>query len=170
MTLSKKARGLGMTNPGDPPAAPTLAFVARLDVEVGPPVEVGRTDAGLRRLIPILGGRVEGSGMQGRVLPGGADFQRVRDDGVAELDARYVLQLDDGSAVYVVNRALRRAPPEVTARLLRGEPVDPALVYFRSSPRFEVAAGPWRWLMENVFVGTGVRRPDRVELALWRVM
>ena len=88
---------------------------------------------------------------------------------MAELDARYVLELDDGTKVFVTNRAMRRASLEVTEKLVRGEPVDPALVYFRCLPRFEVAAGRWRWLAESLFVGTGVRRPDRVEMAFYRV-
>lgn len=149
--------------------APDLELVVRLTVAVGPPQEVGDTGAGRRRVIPILGGELHGPLLKGRVLPGGADFQLVRPDHVAELDARYVLALADGTAVYVTNRALRRASAEVTAQLMRGEPVDPALVYFRCQPRFEVAEGPWRWLAQSVFVGTGVRRPDAVEMAFYRV-
>jgi hypothetical protein len=86
-----------------------------------------------------------------------------------ELTARYVLALDDGTQLYVVNRALRRASPAVTQQLLRGEVVDPSLVYFRCTPRFEAPPGPWRWLMEHVFVGTGIRRPDCVEMDFYRV-
>lgn len=148
---------------------PTLELLAHLTVEVGEPIEVGATAGGLRRVIPITGGTVYGPTLSGRVLAGGADYQQVRPEGVAELDARYVLQLDDGTRVFVVNRALRRASPEVTARLLRGEPVDPALVYFRCSPRFEAPAGRWRWLMDSIFVGTGVRRPYHVEMRFYRV-
>ena len=94
----------------------------------------------------------------------------MRADSVAELDARYVIRLDDGTPVYVTNRALRRATPEVTERLIRGETVDPALVYFRCAPSFEVQDGPWRWLAENLFVGTGLRRPDSVEMAFFQVL
>ncbi len=148
---------------------PTLEHVADLTVQVAAPIEIGDTGAGLRRLIPITGGTLSGPRIAGKVLAGGADFQRVSPDGVADLDARYAIELTDGTRVFVVNRAMRRAPPEVTARLVRGEPVDPALVYFRCAPSFEVAPGPWRWLAENVFVGTGARRPDCVELAIFRV-
>jgi hypothetical protein len=112
---------------------------------------------------------VLGPRLKGKVLPAGADFQLVRPDSVAELDARYVLALDDGTTVYVTNRALRRASPEVTERLMRGEPVDPADVYFRCAPSFEVQEGPWRWLAQSMFVGTGVRRPDCVEMAFFRL-
>lgn len=148
---------------------PTLELVARLRVRVATPLEVGPVGAGRRRVIPIVGGEVLGPRLKGLVEAGGADFQLVRPDSVAELDARYVLRLDDGTAVYVTNRALRRASPEITERLSRGEAVDPSLVYFRCSPSFEVQDGPWRWLAENMFIGTGVRKPDSVEMAFFLV-
>lgn len=150
--------------------APLLEHVADLRVEVDRPIEVGDTGAGFRRLIAILGGTLEGPRLRGRVLPGGADFQLVRSATVAELDARYALELDDGRRIYVTNRALRRAPAEVTARLVRGEPVDPSLVYFRCAPSFEVADESLRWLAESVFVGTGARHPDRVEMSFFRLL
>ena len=55
------------------------------------------------------------------------------------------------------------------ARLAAGEVVDPSLYYFRTTPRFQVQDGPHRWLAENVFVGRGNRRPDGVELEIFRV-
>lgn len=135
---------------------------------------LGATGRGRRRVIPITGGTVDGPevdgvAMRGRVLPGGADYQVVVSDTTAELDARYLLELEGGQRIYVVNRALRRASAEVTARLVRGEPVDPSLVYFRCTPSFEVADPRLQWLTESLFVGTGVRRPDRVELSIYRV-
>jgi hypothetical protein len=97
-------------------------------VQVGAPIEIGGTPGGCRRVIPIIGGTVSGPGLQGRVLAAGADFQLVHPaNGTARLDARYVLALDDGTHVFVVNRALRRSSPEVTERLMRGVAVDPAL-------------------------------------------
>jgi hypothetical protein len=151
-------------------ARPSLELLAELTVNVAEPIEIGDTPGGSRRVIPITGGTVSGPGLRGRVLAAGADFQIVHPaDGTAWLDARYVLALDDGTHVFVVNRALRRASPEVTARLMRGEAADPSQVYFRCQPQFETPAGPWRWLMEHVFVGTGVRRPDCVEMAFYRL-
>jgi hypothetical protein len=57
----------------DAPEPPRLRHVASLQVDVGPPLEIGETPAGLRRIIPITGGRVSGPLFSGRVLPGGAD-------------------------------------------------------------------------------------------------
>ncbi|MGZ5179844.1 MAG: DUF3237 domain-containing protein [Ramlibacter sp.] len=143
---------------------PQLEFFAELAVEVGPPVEVGRTLRGLRRMVPITGGQVRGNGWTARVLPGGADWQLVVGDTLAELQAHYVLETDGGDRIYVRNQAIRHAPAEVTARLLRGEPVDPAQVYFRCMPALETAAPALAWVNERLFVGSGVRRPQQVEM------
>lgn len=150
-------------------AAPTLEFFAELSVNVGVPQEVGHTVHGQRRLIPILGGQARGHGWTARVLPGGADYQLIVSLRLAELDARYVLETDAGDLIYVQNRALRAAEPEITARLLRGDPVDPALVYFRCSPSFETASPALGWIAERLFIGSGVRRPDRVEMQFFTV-
>ena len=150
--------------------APALKRFADLTVEVGTPVEVGAVGHGSRRVIPILGGRCAGDGWSARVLPGGADFQLIVNERMARLEARYVLELDGGERIYVQNDALRTAAPEVMARLLRGEPVDPALVYFRCVPRFETGAPALAWIMERVFVGVGLRRPDAVVMRFFEVL
>lgn len=144
-------------------------FVAEVEAAVGPPVVVGPGPAGERRIVPILGGRVSGPRLSGEVLPGGADFQLVRADGVAEIEARYALRLDDGALVYVVNRGLRHAAEEDMAKLLRGEPVPPERVYFRTAPVFETAAPAHAWLRRSLFVGVGERFPDAVRVRVFAV-
>lgn len=151
-------------------APPTLQFFADVSVQVDKPIEVGQTGRGLRRLIPILGGDAVGDGWRARVLPGGADFQLVVSDTLAELDARYMLETDGGDRIFVVNNAVRSGPPELMARLVRGEPVDPALIYFRCVPRFETASASLRWITERMFLGTGARHPDRVVMKFFQVM
>lgn len=153
-------------------ATPPLEPVAELTVTVGQPVEAGAVTGaetrGQRRIIPITGGSVRGC-LTGRVLAGGADFQMIVSPTMAVLDARYVLALDSGEHVYVQNHALRRGSAEAIASLARGEPVDPAAIYFRCAPRFEVSSPALGWLTESLFIGTGARFPDRVELAIFRV-
>lgn len=148
---------------------PQLQFFAELAVQVGTPIEVGRTPRGLRRMIPITGGQARGEGWTARVLPGGADYQLVVGDTLAELQAHYVLETDAGDLVYVRNQAIRHAPPEVTARLVRGEPVDPALVYFRCLPTLETASAALGWVNTRLFVGSGVRRPQQVEMQFFQL-
>jgi len=151
-------------------AAPGLAPLCELEVEVGAALDVGILPQGRRRIVPITGGVVRGR-LQGRVLAGGADVQSVHGGGcVAHLDARYLIQLDDGTLVHVHNRALRVTDADNGARLLRGEAVDPAAVYFRCQPTLEASAPAWRWLGERQFIGTGVREPARVRLAFFEVL
>jgi hypothetical protein len=154
----------------DPLAPPTLARFADLEVEVGAPIEVGAVGGGLRRLIPIVGGRCRGRDFTARVLPGGADFQLVTSETMARLEARYVLETDAGDRIYVHNDAIRTATAAVMARLMRGEPVDPADVYFRCVPRFEASAQALSWIAERLFVGVGVRRPSTVEMRFFEVL
>jgi hypothetical protein len=148
---------------------PTLRNVCDIDVSVGPIRDLGPTPHGRSRNIPILGGSVKGERLEGEVMPGGADWQYVRTDGVLELEARYSIKTKDGAEIAVINRGMRRAPPEIMDRLSRGEIVDPALVYFRTAPVFEAPAGPHQWLNESVFVGTAARFPDRVQIRIFEV-
>ena len=149
--------------------APGLVFAFELRVQVGAPMELGQVPGGRRRIVPILGGTFEGPDLRGTILPGGADWQIVRADGVAQLEARYTLETDDGALVYVHNLGLRHGPPEVLARLAAGEAVDPSLYYMRTTPAFETGAERYRWLNKLVCVATGARRKDAVELDVYEV-
>ncbi len=155
-----------------PLSAPHLEPIARLVVQVGQPVEAGvvhsATLQGKRRIIPITGGSVTGL-LTGRVLEGGADFQIIVSDTMAVLDARYILELEGGARVYVQNHALRRGSAENIAKLARGEVVDPAAIYFRCAPSFEVSDPSLTWLTDSLFIGVGARYPDRVEMQFFRV-
>jgi hypothetical protein len=153
---------------------PDLRHVADLIVSVGEPIEIGRVAAGLnsgnvRRVIPIRGGEVRGPRLRGRVLPGGADYQSIREDGLTDLHARYLIETEDATRIYVENSGIRRGPPELMEKLARGEIVDPALIYFRSAPRFETASPGYEWLMRSLFLCSGARYPDRVEMRFFEV-
>ena len=147
-------------------APPILEHIADLVAWVAPPTVI----SGSRRVIGITGGEVRGPKIRGKVLPGGADFQVIRPDSTTELEARYILQTDSGKLIFVVNTGYRHGPPEAMERLQRGEMVDPTLIYFRCTPRFETDAPEYQWLTKHVFVGTAARHPDRVEIAFYQVL
>jgi Protein of unknown function (DUF3237) len=149
---------------------PELRFAFEIEVEVSSPLDLGVTQAGHRRIVPIAGGLVSGPKLQGRVLPVGADWQILRPDGTADLDARYTIQADDGALIYVVNCGVRHGPADVLARLNRGERVDPASYYFRSSASFETSAPQHAWLTRAVVVGVGERYPDKVAIRFWELL
>jgi len=148
---------------------PRLTFAMELHVKVGAPLEVGAVPRGRRRIVPIEGGTFEGPALRGTVLPGGADWQIVRADGLAELDTRYTLKTEAGDVIYIQNAGIRHAPPDITRRLLAGQDVDPSLVYFRTVPTFETQAPHLEWLTRAIFVGTGERHPNDVVVRVWKV-
>ena len=150
-------------------SAPELEYLTHLEILVGTPVEVGQTHAGLRRMIPILGGSATGPELTGTILPGGADFQVLRSETVTYLDARYVIESDTGERVFVTNLAYRTGSAEDVAALVRGEQVPAERIYFRCAPRFEVSGAELSWLESTVVIGSGRREPDRVVIDLWSV-
>ena len=138
-------------------------------IELAPPQELGDGPQGRRRIIGITGGRFQGPRLSGRVLAGGADWQVIRADGVADLDARYTLQTDDGALIYVRNHGYRHGPPEVIRKLSAGEAVDPALYYMRTTPLFETGVEKYSWLNRLICIATGARRASAVELDIFEV-
>jgi hypothetical protein len=146
-----------------------LQALFKADIELAPAQELGAGPLGRRRIIAITGGRFFGERLSGRVLPGGADWQVIRADGVAELDARYTLETADGALVYVRNRGFRHGPAEVLKRLAAGENIDPARYYMRTTPLFETGDERYAWLNRIVCVASGARRPAAVELEVYEV-
>ena len=148
---------------------PSLRFLYTSRIEVEPPLLVGHSPYGERRIINIKGGAFNGPRLSGRVLPGGADWQIIRDDGVAELEARYTLKTYDDALIYVYNRGLRRGSKEVMERLASGDEVDPSKYYFRTTPIFETGAPEYTWLNGLVTIATGERRPGEVIITVYEV-
>ena len=148
---------------------PLLSLECTIIVTLGTPIEMGIVPGGRRRFIPITGGTVSGARLQGVVLPGGGDWQTIGDDGTTEIHARYALRASDGTVVEIDNPGVRVASPEIIARLTAGEDLDPALYYFRTTPKFSLPVGKHDWLRRNIFVAVGIRHPATVEVQIFKV-
>ena len=133
-------------------------------------MNLGATPYGERRIIDILGGTVSGPRLNGRVLPGGADWQIIRADGAADIQARYTIETDTGGKILVSSEGLRHGPPDVIAALARGEAVDPALYYFRTLMRFETADPQAAWLNRILAIARGKREARSVRLDVHEVL
>ena len=150
--------------------APELKFVCEVRAELAPPLEKGETEGTRWRIIPIVGGVVEGERISGRILNLGADWQTVYQGGYAELDTRYAIETHDGALIDVRNFGFRHAPPEIMARLMAGETIDPALYYLRTQPRLHTGDPRYAWVNRTVFVGTGERLATAVRLGFFEVL
>jgi hypothetical protein len=152
--------------------APQLAtkYVFTLTVRIGEVTSAGETGHGVRRIIPILGGEVRGAEVNGKICAFGADFQIIRPNELIELEAKYAFETDDGAVVYVENTGIRFGPVDLLQKLKRGEPVDPGLIYFRTVPKFETGSDKYRWLMQNLFIGSAARHADHVVIDVHQVL
>jgi hypothetical protein len=135
--------------------APGLRPLCEIRAELGAPIEKGGGPGGRWRIIPIIGGTVEGERLS---------------EGYAELDTRYLIETHDGVMIDIRNFGLRHGPPEVLAQLSAGEPVDPALYYMRTSPRFQTGDPRYNWLNRTMFIGTGERMPSAVRINIFEVL
>ncbi|MCY1157343.1 MAG: hypothetical protein MOP51_363 [Citricoccus sp.] len=129
-----------------PVTAPTTRLALRAIVDIADSVDLGTSPWGHRYMVPITGGRfagpgLDGEGIEGVVLPGGADRQLERDNGIKDLEAIYELETADGAILSVVN-------------LVISDPRDQGQPYRRSTVTITAPEGRYGWLNEKKFVGT----------------
>jgi hypothetical protein len=142
-------------------------FVYESKVTIDPArISIEKSKYGGRNIIWITGGTFKGPNIEGTIIPGGADWQLVRPDGVTELDARYTLKTNDGVIIYVNNRVLSRRDPT---------PEDPAGQYRRCVLSFEAPLGSkYEWLNKSVFLGTltpaTTEKEAAVIIRVWRLL
>ncbi len=143
---------------------PSLEYVMTVNAMIEPLIVMGKTPSGERRVAPIIGGTFEGPSLKGSIMPGGEDWQLVRDDGTMHLDARYWMRAEDGTIIRVHNSVLILLPEK------QGEAKLP---YARSTVKLEAPIGKHDWLNKAVFVGTleadFKQRPATVTLQFYRV-
>lgn len=150
--------------------APQFEFLMRIAADVGELVTMGGGPLGERRMVAITGGTCEGPALRGAIVPGGADWQIVRADGVLDIDARYAIRTEAGALVRVVSQGYRHGPPEVLAALGRGEEVPADRYFFRTVMRFETGAPALDWLNRTIAVASAQRQARRVLLEAWRLL
>lgn len=143
-----------------------LAFEVRVDVD--PPIRVGGTAGEALFFVPITGGTVDGPRFRGRVLPGGGDWFVDRDS-IVELDARYLIEHEDGTVVNVHNRGFWHADAATTARLDALEDVDEREYYYRTSPRFTTDSPEHAWLARTIFVGMARQEGETICIRFFSV-
>jgi hypothetical protein len=160
MIAAMAAKAAPATDAGNfEPPKPRLEYMARFSVDLIAPIwELGRTtDLGKHRIIPITGGKFEGPMLKGEILNNGVDWQVVTADGMAIIDTRYLLKMDDGSLAYLQTRGVRYGPPDVMAEVAKGNAVDPNNYYFRLYMSFETSSEKYAWLNRSMAIGFAMR-------------
>lgn len=129
-------------------------YLCSLVVELGEVQEIGSGPHGMRRIVPLTGGKIEGPKIKGEVLPFGADWVLIRPDGVFQLDVRATIRTDDDELVYATY----------------GGVVDSSRDYFRTIHTFETGAEKYSWLNKIVCVGIGKRVNGEVEYEIYQIL
>lgn len=151
------------------PTPPSLEFAFNIIAQIDKPRSAGQGPKGERLHIPITGGTISGPKLNGKILPGGSDWPLILPDGQSQIEAHYTIETDDGTLIYVVNKAMRISSPEVTQRLRAGEKVPPSQYYMRGAPVFDAPDGPHAWLRERIFICTIEPHGDHVSIDVFAV-
>ena len=126
-----------------------------LDVDSAGAAQIGQTPDGQRNIAPIIGGAFEGARLRGTVLPGGADWVRLRADGVMVIDVRLTLQTHDGVLIYLAYEGRFIGAAGALAALARGQALDPDSYSLVTVAKFECGEPRYAWLNNVIAVGTG---------------
>ncbi len=151
------------------PNEPQLEFLYEISAYLESPIAIGENPHGNRQIAPVAGGSFEGPRLQGKVLPGGADWLLIRPDGVSEIDVRATLQTDDVALIYVTYRGYLTKILELFPRWAAGEQIPHEEYYFVITPYFETSAAQYAWLQQVVAIGLGSLIPGGVSYQVFAV-
>lgn len=137
----------------------TTNFVFEIKAKIDRPIVNGPSVGGKRQAIPITGGTVRGAEINGTVIPGGADYQLAREDGVTEIKAIYMIKTDDDVVINVVNSGLGTTTSSGR--------------YLRAAPQFSAPIGKYDWLNKALFVSSiavNPKEPGFVTIRVYKVL
>lgn len=160
-----------MSEPQPHPFQPVTSYAFTVSIKLSAPRYLSPSGTGqTRAAIYAESGTVEGR-INGKVVPmSGGDWSLVRADDVLDFDARYLLEIDDGTIVYMQNRGYRWASAEAMQAMREQKEVPHSSYYMRVAPRFEVAAGPHDWLSRYVFIGVAEKVPFANRIHYFQVL
>ena len=139
-------------------AGPRLTHLLTMRARLGARLDGGDGPIGRRVFNAANGGEFAGARLRGAVMPGSADWMLIRKDNSMVIDARAILETDDGATIHMTyaGRIIFAADVLADARdPARRHLIDPSRYYMRTTPSFETGAQAYAWLNDIVCVATG---------------
>ena len=136
---------------------PNLLRAVAIRADIGPALEFQTTQGTTRAIFPITGGEALGHGWRARILPGGADFALALPSGDYAIEARYWLEMEDGTPFMVTNTGLMVRQPD-------------GAFHGRTRATLEVPQGHHAALGAAVYFGTAFAPADDLDhvfIELW---
>jgi hypothetical protein len=142
-----------------------------ITMHLPPPLELGDTPAGRRRVFIVSEGQFAGDRLRGEVLPqASSDLLLIRKDESSQQDVRLILRTDDGALILMTYRGVRHASSEANTRIARGEHVARSDYYLRTAPLFETSSLDYAWLNQIVSVAVGERLAETVRYEVFEIL
>jgi hypothetical protein len=135
-----------------------LEHLCEVQAYVGAPIPVGQSSWGIRLILPVEEGVINGPRLKGTVRAFGADWGLVRPDNCFELDVRAIIETEDGAIIHTYYKGVVDMTQEQVDRLLKGEISEGLRLYV--APRFETGHPDYRWLTRIQAVGRGSVEPE----------
>ena len=136
-------------------------------------MHIGEGPYGDRSTVIFKGGRFEGPRLSGEILPGGGDWEIVRDHGdrqTAHLNTRYNLKTDDGAVIYLQTTGTRTGKRDVLSKLGSDESISPDQYRMRLNLTMETGDERYTWINEGCFIASSGRSGDRVIYDAYQVL
>lgn len=146
---------------------PKLEYLMTFHADLKEPVAVGKGSFGTRVIYDVTGGNFEGPRMKGKILPSGADWILIGDDGIGRLDVRATFETDDGALIYVQYFGVLDLQAASG-----GDGINETKfgdIYFMTQPRMETGDERYQWVNQLVVVGQGRTLKNAVEYRLYSV-
>lgn len=153
------------TNPSYTLPAPSLTFLFHLECDMETFRHIGQGPHGDRSTVIFKGGRFEGPRLRGEILPGGGDWEIVRDHGdiqTAHLDTRYNLLTHDGATIYLQTTGTRTGKKEVLEKLGSDKSIKADEFKMRLHLTMETGDERYSWVNDGVFIASSGRVGDQV--------
>lgn len=119
------------------------------------PRDAGVGPYGSRQYYELIGGRVDGPRLSGKLIGAGSDWMLTGLDGFMRMDVRVQIETDDGAVICVhyfgpaeVNEKLKRAVTEVAPTEFADQSIRSHWVLETGDPRYA-------WVNQTVFVAQG---------------
>ena len=140
----------GMARAQSPAAALESEFLLELLLDVAEQIDTGHT-----RIAPVSGGTFSGPGLNGTVLPGGADWI-TQISGHTALDVRITLETDDGAHIHMSYRGIVHNGADG--------------LYWRVTPLFSTASEEYDWINHIICVGKSKQVEGKVAYDIFRIL
>jgi hypothetical protein len=118
------------------------------------------TPHGVRTTNLVSSGTVTGERINGRLLPAGGDWLLVDAAGIGHVDARYVIETDDGALIQAFCTGRVVFHGDALDRLRAGDALTEDNMYSRVALTFD-APEPYGWLNGVLSIGAGRVEPGQ---------